>query len=74
MLTLQLREIGSTLSDKDLPALDPALPPQDDRNAWRDSSNDLEEGLDVLELPVDLVSCEAVEPLAASSPGAPPRE
>lgn len=72
MLKLQLREIGATLSDMDQPLPDPAALAQDDRNAWRDSSNDLEEGLDVLELSVDALLCEPIEPTVLSENASPP--
>ena len=58
MLKLQLREIGPTLSDPGHHATSmPGVLP-DDQNAWRDSSTDLEHGLDVVELSVDVLLCE----------------
>ena len=45
MLELRLREIGSTLSDGDLPVLDPSTLAVDERNVWHDSSTELQQGL-----------------------------
>lgn len=49
-MKLRLRPIES-----DLPATNkPAEAPPDDRELWRDSSLDLERGLDVIELHIDV--------------------
>ena len=56
MLKLHVREIVATLpDDSPEPATDPA-PPLDDHDEWRNSSLDLERGLDVLELPIDIAT------------------
>jgi hypothetical protein len=61
MLTLRLHEIGTQLPGD---AADPPAPaePSDTQQAWRDSTLELERGLDVVELPVDLVQPEATKP------------
>ena len=53
MLKLQLREIGEALSDSGQP--DPMPGGGDERSDWHDSSIELERGLEVVELSVDLL-------------------
>ena len=68
MLKLQLREIGPTLSDPGQHATGmPGVLP-DDQNAWRDSSTDLEHGLDVVELSVDVLLCELQDAVSPPPP------
>ena len=74
MLDLRLREIGTTLSVGDLSVLDPSTLAADDPNVWRDSSTDLERGLDVLELSVDTPPCEPAAPPATVPRQTQPRE
>lgn len=59
MLKLHLHEIGATLPSEDQATV--AVPglPQDENDAWRDSSIDLQRGLEVVEVPVDIDLCEA---------------
>lgn len=64
-MKLHLREIGPTLSDQSQHA---SGVPGDDQNVWRDSSIDLEQGLDVVELSVDVLLCELQEPVCPSPP------
>ena len=67
-MKLHLREIGPTLSGQSQHASGvPGVQP-DDRNVWRDSSIDLEQGLDVVELSVDVLLCELQEPVCPSPP------
>ena len=54
MLTLHIHEIGAPLSDGSGPAIAPATSSRD-TFGWLDSSLDLESGLDVLDLSVDLL-------------------
>jgi hypothetical protein len=61
MLTLRLREIGTKLSGDGTDPLAPAEP-SDTPQPWSDSTLELERGLDVVELPVDLVQPEATKP------------
>lgn len=68
MLKLHVRDIGPTLSD---PAQHATVVPgvlPDDQNAWRDSSTDLEHGLDVVELSVDVLLCELQDPVDPTPP------
>ena len=53
MLKLQLREIGETLSGNTQPDLMSCS--GDERLDWHDSSLELERGLEVVELSVDLL-------------------
>lgn len=53
MLKLQLREIGETLSGDIQPDLMSGS--SDERHDWHDSSLELERGLEVVELSVDLL-------------------
>jgi hypothetical protein len=61
MLTLRLREIGTQLPGDGADPLAPAEP-SDSQQVWSDSTLELERGLDVVELPVDLVQPEATKP------------
>ena len=68
MLKLHLREIGPTLSDQSQHTTGtPGVLP-DDQNVWRDSSTDLENGLDVVELSVDVLLCEPQDPVSPPPP------
>jgi len=66
-LQLQVHEIGETLSTRD-PALEIELDEPDEHNIWRDSSMELERGLDVVDLAVDLDLTEAQDALPADAP------
>ena len=61
-LQLQVHEIGETLSSAD-PAVEIELDEPDEHNIWRDSSMELERGLDVVHLAVDLDLTEAQDAL-----------
>jgi hypothetical protein len=52
-MKLCLRPIEADLPSANEPAVPNEVPP-DDANPWRDSSLDLERGLDVIELPLDI--------------------
>lgn len=53
MLTLQVREIGEELSGESPEGTGVAEMPADEQNIWRDSSLDLQQGLDVVELSIE---------------------
>jgi hypothetical protein len=61
MLKLHIQEIRAPLSNVSGPAIAPATSPRDNFG-WLDSSLDLECGLDVLDLPVDLLWPDLKEP------------
>jgi len=54
-MRLRLEEIGPKLPTTDVPQL-PAEIRVDEGDLWRDSTMDLERGLDVVELPGDVVN------------------
>ena len=54
-MKLCLRPIEADLPSANEPVVPKEVPP-DDANPWRDSSLDLERGLDVIELPLDIPS------------------
>ena len=66
-LQLQVHEIGETLSSAE-PAVEIELDEPDEHNIWRDSSMELERGLDVVHLAVDLDLTEAQDALPSDAP------
>ena len=62
MLKLQLREIGATLPSEVRGAESSQGGSSDERSIWLDSSLDLQRGLDVVELKIDLVLPDLPEP------------
>ena len=69
MLKLQLREIGATLPGEGRGGESSPGGSLDERSIWLDSSLDLQRGLDVVELKIDLVLPDPPE-----STGAPMRK
>jgi hypothetical protein len=61
MLTLHIHEIEAPLSDGSSPEIAPAISARDSFG-WLDSMLDLESGLDVLDLSVDLLLPDLKEP------------
>jgi hypothetical protein len=66
VLKLQLRDIGTTLSDGSQRAA--ITPNAEERYGWRDSSLELERGLDVVELSVDVLLCDLESPVIPPPP------
>lgn len=67
-MNLHLCEIGATLPSEAPDAVpDPGLL-QDEHNEWRDSSIDLQRGLEVVELPFDIDLCESKDGSALEPP------
>ena len=67
-MELQLREIDTALSDASLVPLIASGTPAGNGPVWFDSSLDLQRGLDVVELSVDLHLSDLQEPAQASPP------
>jgi len=62
VLKLQVQELVAPLSADEPRLLMPAAAPAAEPNVWHDSSLELERGLDVVELSVDLNECDAMAP------------
>ena len=67
-MKLQLQEIGAALSDSSHPPEIAPDAPSGNANVWFDSSLDLERGLDVVELSIDLLLSDLQEPARAPPP------
>ena len=65
MLKLQVREIGATLPSEGRGGESAPSGSSDERSIWLDSSLDLQRGLDVVELKIDLVLPDLPEPTSA---------
>lgn len=68
MLNLQLREIGATLSDQTQAPHALAVSVEDSR-VWHDSSLDLQRGLEVVEMSIELLPGEPAEAIKSTAQG-----